>query len=122
MKYHIYVSDNYDAEDVNDFYIESEESPECIVKAAAIKVIEDNDLSDDDIESISFNAMENHYGVLIQCHDYHIMVWLADGNIPTITIEQKFLNIAKNIPFDVRYDSDSDKNQIHRILDKIYDE
>lgn len=122
MKYHIYVSNNYDAEDVNDFYIESEESPECIVKAVALKTIEDNDLSDDNIESISFNAMENHYGVLIQCHDYHIMVWLADGNIPTITIEQKFLNIAKNIPSDVRYDSDSDKEQIKKMLDEIYDE
>ena len=122
MKYHIYVSDNYDAEDAVDFYVESEDSPECIVKAVALKTIEDNDLSEDNIESISFNAMEKHYGVLIQCHDYHIMVWLADGNIPTITIEQKFLNIAKNIPSDVRYDSDSDKNQIHRILDKIYDE
>jgi len=118
MKHHVYVSDNYNAEDVTDFYVESDESPECIVKAIALTAIVDNDLSPDEIESISFDAMKNHYGVLIQCRDHHIMAWMADGIVPVMEIDQNYLELAANIPSDTFY---GDEKEIEELLSKIND-
>ena len=119
-KYHIYVSDNYDAESVTDFFVESDKPMNEVVKAAAYKAICDNDLEEGDVEELRFNAFPDFYGVLIQCRDYHISVWCKEEDTPTDVIEDRFYDIAEDTFDDMRLEKG--EPELGTLFDTLYDE
>lgn len=119
MKHHIYISNSYEAEKTEDFYVESDKSMRDVVKAAAFQVIYDNDLSEYDVESIRFDAFQDFYGVLIQCRDFHISVWCMESKIPTLIINDCYFNIAEDI-FD-NMEIENGDPECGELFDRLYD-
>ena len=119
MKYRIIVSDNENAEDVREFLIDSNESVKDIVKAVTLKVIADEELSVDYVESISFDADSYRYMSLIQCADKHICVWAANDKPESIDIGG-FIGLAKTLDDDMYISSDENTNNFEEFFKNFY--
>lgn len=119
-KHHIYVSGNYNAEDVTDFYIESDEPITDIIKAVALEALQKRFIDAEEIESITFhnNVKVNNMAV-IQLNDYHICVWEGEEKIQTKTIDKKYLDLAKNLEDDLYLDVEDDAAEIQKLFDKL---
>ena len=121
MEYRIMVSDSMEAEAVDEYIVESNEPKEKVVIAAALQAISDNDLEGDDIERITFDAMQNRYGIVIQCYDYHISVWCVEKNVRQREIPDKFFKLASTMKNDTALDEENDggKQEIANLINAI---
>lgn len=125
-KYKIFVSDNYDAENVKVYTIESDENEATIVKTIALQTIYDEGLDENDIEKMTFGSIScqnDKYGVIIQCHDFHICVWCDNSENKSISLNKDIISVAKSIEDDACYDIDDIKydDEIKTVIDKIND-
>lgn len=120
-KHLIYVSDNYQAEDVSVFYVESDASPEDVVKAVALETIKNNGYEIEDIESLEFGAEGLGCGAnaIIQFDDYHLCVWEGKEEIQTRKIDDKYFDMAKNILDGIYLSVEDDEAEIKGLLAKI---
>lgn len=119
-QFRIFVSCNECAEEVDEYLVESDASIKDVVKAMAISVITDRELSPNNVERISFDsdAFSSRYVCIIQCAEYHIAVWCQTEEPKKITPDH--LDLAQTFPDDWSIESDVDSEEYDKFFNILY--
>lgn len=118
-EYLIYVSDNYNAEDLFRYKVKTEKPLETVIKAAMLQALYDREITSDKLERLCFGKTPvemDGYTAYAELSDYHISVWCDNSKSSEFDLSA-FYKRAEMAP-----DNEVDESLFAQLLDEENEE